>query len=74
MIEKYVAIPLIQRAVLNSNNFSVYFQSFVEAYDIASDPHQMENLGFDMLPSERTQYSLYLDKLKQCQGDSCHNS
>lgn len=49
----------------------VFFQNFVEAYDMFIDPFQMTNLGFDMLPSERTQYSLSLDKLKQCQGASC---
>lgn len=48
-----------------------FFQSFVEAYDLFADPFQMNNLGFDMLPSERSTYSLHLDKLKQCGGKSC---
>jgi N-acetylglucosamine-6-sulfatase len=44
---------------------------FVEAYDLAGDLHQMTNLGFDMLPSVRAHYSLAVDHLAKCSGDSC---
>lgn len=52
-------------------HLSLFLQSFVEAYDLFADPFQLANLGFDMLPSERSTYSLHLEKLRQCEGRKC---
>ncbi|XP_030387097.1 N-acetylglucosamine-6-sulfatase-like [Scaptodrosophila lebanonensis] len=47
-------------------------ENFVEAYDLAQDPYQMNNLGFDMLPIERALYSLLLHNLTKCAGPACY--
>lgn len=46
-------------------------ENFAEAYDLTTDPYQMENLAFEMLPSERAIYSLILKNLTKCIGSSC---
>ncbi|XP_059619432.1 N-acetylglucosamine-6-sulfatase-like [Phlebotomus argentipes] len=46
-------------------------QHFAEAYDLLSDPYQMHNLAFEMLPSERAIYSLVLKNLTTCIGPTC---
>lgn len=46
-------------------------ENFVEAYDLSVDPYQIDNIGFDMLPSSRAQYSLALANFKTCIGENC---
>lgn len=48
-------------------------EGFVEMFDLHNDPYQMDNLAFDMLPSERTMYSFALSKLEICGGDTCRH-
>uniref|UniRef100_A0A182JMF2 Sulfatase N-terminal domain-containing protein n=1 Tax=Anopheles atroparvus TaxID=41427 RepID=A0A182JMF2_ANOAO len=47
-------------------------EQFVEAYDLSKDLYQMVNVGYDMLPSVRTKYSLALTNLTTCIGSTCH--
>lgn len=46
-------------------------EQFAEAYDLRSDPYQLRNVAFGMLPSLRNQYSMALAKLAACAGASC---
>lgn len=50
----------------------LFFQNFVEAYDIANDLYQMKNIGFEILPSIRAKYSLAIQNLTACVGHTCH--
>ncbi|XP_050075402.1 N-acetylglucosamine-6-sulfatase-like [Anopheles maculipalpis] len=47
-------------------------QNFVEAYDISNDLYQMDNIGYEILPSVRAKYSLALQNLSACVGPTCH--
>uniref|UniRef100_A0A6B2EJ55 Putative sulfatase n=1 Tax=Phlebotomus kandelakii TaxID=1109342 RepID=A0A6B2EJ55_9DIPT len=46
-------------------------EHFAEAYELLSDPYQMNNLAFEMLPSTRAIYSLILKNLTTCIGPTC---
>uniref|UniRef100_A0A1B0CQ32 Uncharacterized protein n=2 Tax=Lutzomyia longipalpis TaxID=7200 RepID=A0A1B0CQ32_LUTLO len=46
-------------------------EHFVEAYDLLSDPYQMNNVAYEMLPSSRAIYSLVLKNLTNCIGSTC---
>ncbi|GAB0091512.1 N-acetylglucosamine-6-sulfatase [Sergentomyia squamirostris] len=46
-------------------------EHFAEAYDLLSDPYQISNIAFDMLPSVRAIYSLVLKNLTTCIGMEC---
>ncbi|KAM8718664.1 hypothetical protein ACLKA7_001385 [Drosophila subpalustris] len=53
----------------NLNRIYCEFQdseNFVEAYDLARDPYQLHNIGYDMLPIERALYSILLKNLTKC--------
>ncbi|KAL7742634.1 hypothetical protein ACLKA6_002002 [Drosophila palustris] len=55
----------------NLNRIYCEFQdseNFVEAYDLARDPYQLHNIGYDMLPIERALYSILLKNLTKCVG------
>lgn len=47
-------------------------ENFVEAYDIAKDLYQMNNVGYEILPSVRAKYSLALQNLSACIGPTCN--
>uniref|UniRef100_A0A182K5F3 Sulfatase N-terminal domain-containing protein n=1 Tax=Anopheles christyi TaxID=43041 RepID=A0A182K5F3_9DIPT len=47
-------------------------EHFVEAYDIADDLYQMNNIGYYILPSIRAKYSLALQNLTSCVGPTCN--
>uniref|UniRef100_A0A182WAT6 J domain-containing protein n=1 Tax=Anopheles minimus TaxID=112268 RepID=A0A182WAT6_9DIPT len=47
-------------------------QHFVEAYDIAKDLYQMDNIAYEILPSIRAKYSLALQNLTACVGPTCN--
>uniref|UniRef100_A0A182T8A8 Sulfatase N-terminal domain-containing protein n=1 Tax=Anopheles maculatus TaxID=74869 RepID=A0A182T8A8_9DIPT len=47
-------------------------QNFVEAYDIANDLYQMDNIAYEILPSVRAKYSLALQNLSACVGPTCN--
>lgn len=46
-------------------------QSFVEMYDLKSDPHQLENIVKKVDPSVLQVMNQRLIKLQSCQGNSC---
>lgn len=47
-------------------------QSFVEVYDLKSDPHQLENVVKKVDPSVLQVMNQRLIKLQSCHGESCH--
>uniref|UniRef100_A0A182NN85 Sulfatase N-terminal domain-containing protein n=1 Tax=Anopheles dirus TaxID=7168 RepID=A0A182NN85_9DIPT len=47
-------------------------QNFVEAYDISNDLYEMNNIGYEILPSIRAKYSLALQNLTSCIGPTCN--
>lgn len=47
-------------------------ENFVEAYDLAKDPYQLNNIGYDLLPIERALYGILLKNLTKCAGKSCY--
>ena len=48
-------------------------ENYQEAYDLSTDVHQLENIGFDILPSMQAHYQILIDNLRACKGDSCRN-
>ncbi|XP_062560664.1 N-acetylglucosamine-6-sulfatase-like [Armigeres subalbatus] len=46
-------------------------EHFTEAYDLANDMYQIENVAYDLLPSIRAKYDLALTNLTQCAGATC---
>lgn len=46
-------------------------EHYQEAYDLNNDFYQLENIGFDILPSEQAHYQIMVENLKLCKGDSC---
>uniref|UniRef100_A0A8C9X2K5 N-acetylglucosamine-6-sulfatase n=1 Tax=Sander lucioperca TaxID=283035 RepID=A0A8C9X2K5_SANLU len=46
-------------------------ESFVEVYNLVSDPHQLENVWKKMDPTFLQAMNQQLIKLQSCQGDSC---
>lgn len=46
-------------------------ESYQEAYDLNNDFYQLENIGYDILPSIQAKYLLLIDNLKICKGPSC---
>ncbi|XP_034490207.1 N-acetylglucosamine-6-sulfatase-like isoform X2 [Drosophila innubila] len=48
------------------------FENFVEAYDLARDPYQLHNIGFDLLSIERAMYGILLKNLTKCASKACH--
>lgn len=48
-------------------------ENFVEAYDVNDDPHQINNIGYDLLPIEHAFYSLALVNLTRCAGSQCND-
>ncbi|XP_055536141.1 N-acetylglucosamine-6-sulfatase-like isoform X2 [Wyeomyia smithii] len=46
-------------------------ENFVEAYDLTNDLYQVNNIAYDMLPSIRAKYSLALNNLTECVGETC---
>lgn len=48
-------------------------QSFVEMYDLKSDPHQLENVVKKVDPSVLQAMNQRLIKLQSCKGQSCRN-
>lgn len=48
-------------------------QSFVEMYDLKSDPHQLENVVKKVDPSVLQVMNQRLIKLQSCKGETCRN-
>ncbi|XP_017476394.1 PREDICTED: N-acetylglucosamine-6-sulfatase-like [Rhagoletis zephyria] len=48
-------------------------ENFVEAYDVEDDPHQINNIGYELLPIEHAFYNLALANLTRCAGSSCND-
>ncbi|XP_034752897.1 glucosamine (N-acetyl)-6-sulfatase (Sanfilippo disease IIID), b [Etheostoma cragini] len=48
-------------------------ESFVEVYNLVSDPHQLENVWKKMDPTFLQAMNQQLIKLQSCQGDSCRD-
>jgi N-acetylglucosamine-6-sulfatase len=46
-------------------------ENYQEAYDLDNDFYQMENIGFEILPSIQAKYQIIVENLKSCRGDSC---
>lgn len=46
-------------------------EEFQEAYDLESDEQQLENIGFDILPSMQAHYQIMIENLQNCAGTSC---
>ncbi|XP_052861776.1 N-acetylglucosamine-6-sulfatase-like [Anopheles cruzii] len=47
-------------------------EHFVEAYDLSKDLYQMENVGYNTLPSVKAKYSLAITNLSACIGPTCN--
>lgn len=45
-------------------------ERYQEAYDLSTDFYQLENIGFDILPSQQALYQIAVEDLKTCRGDS----
>lgn len=52
---------------------SLCVQSFVEVYNLASDPYQLENIVKKVDPAVLQAMNQRLIKLQSCEGDSCRN-
>uniref|UniRef100_UPI0037E96728 glucosamine (N-acetyl)-6-sulfatase (Sanfilippo disease IIID), b n=1 Tax=Semicossyphus pulcher TaxID=241346 RepID=UPI0037E96728 len=48
-------------------------ESFVEVYNLTSDPHQLENIVKKVDPTVLQAMNQRLIKLQSCEGDSCRN-
>ncbi|XP_034458701.1 glucosamine (N-acetyl)-6-sulfatase (Sanfilippo disease IIID), b isoform X1 [Hippoglossus hippoglossus] len=48
-------------------------ESFVEVYNLTSDPHQLENIVKKVDPTILQEMNQRLIKLQSCEGDSCRN-
>lgn len=48
-------------------------QSFVEVYNLTSDPHQLENIVKKVDPALLQVMNQRLIKLQSCMGDSCRD-
>lgn len=48
-------------------------QSFVEVYDLTSDPHQLENIVKKVDPAILQAMNQRLIKLQSCEGASCRD-
>lgn len=46
-------------------------ESYQEAYDLDTDFYQLENVGFNILPSVQAKYQIIIENLKTCRGSSC---
>lgn len=44
---------------------------YQEAYDLHEDFYQLENIGYDILPSVQAKYLILIDNLKTCKGAKC---
>uniref|UniRef100_A0AAQ4PUX8 N-acetylglucosamine-6-sulfatase n=1 Tax=Gasterosteus aculeatus aculeatus TaxID=481459 RepID=A0AAQ4PUX8_GASAC len=49
-------------------------ESFVEVYNLTSDPHQLENIVKQVDPAVLQSMNQRLIKLQSCQGDSCRDN
>lgn len=64
----------IRHFARNTNKLYCEFrdtEEFIEAYDLHLDTYQMNNLGYEMLPSELAMYALSLKNLTKCIGNTC---
>lgn len=52
---------------------SLCLQSFVEVYNLTSDPYQLENIVKKVDPTVLQAMNQRLIKLQSCEGDSCRN-
>lgn len=59
--------------VTHPSSLSV-FQSFVEVYNLTSDPHQLENIVKKVDPTLLQTMNQRLIKLQSCVGVSCRNT
>lgn len=46
-------------------------ENFYEAYDLANDVYQLDNIAYDILPSIQARYQLIIEHFKRCVGDDC---
>lgn len=46
-------------------------ESYQEAYDLNDDYYQLDNIGYDILPSVQAKYLILIDNLKSCKGANC---
>jgi N-acetylglucosamine-6-sulfatase len=46
-------------------------ENYQEAYDLNADFHQLDNIGFDLLPSIQGRYQIIIEDLEKCKGESC---
>ncbi|XP_016092522.1 N-acetylglucosamine-6-sulfatase-like [Sinocyclocheilus grahami] len=56
-----------------ASQLSLILQSFVEVYNLTSDPHQLENIVKKVDPTLLQIMNQRLIKLQSCTGDSCRN-
>lgn len=71
LFEKGVASCFVRKREAHLCRFLL--QSFVEMYDLKSDPHQLENVVKKVDPSVLQVMNQRLIKLQSCQGQSCRN-
>ena len=50
---------------------SLYFQNFIELYDLTQDPDQLKNLAYQVSKETISDLSKRLLRLKKCHGKSC---
>lgn len=46
-------------------------ESYQEAYELDNDYDELENIGFDILPSVQAKYQIIIQNLRNCKGDQC---
>lgn len=44
---------------------------YQEAYDLNDDLYQVNNIGYELLPSVQARYQLIIENLRRCKGDDC---
>lgn len=45
--------------------------SYQEAYDLDNDFYQLDNVGFEILPSVQAKYQIIVENLRSCKASSC---
>ena len=46
-------------------------ENYQEAYDLNEDLYQLNNIGYDILPSVQAKYLIMVEDLKTCKGETC---
>ncbi|CAL7944854.1 unnamed protein product [Xylocopa violacea] len=64
----------IRRVSPNFNNIFCIFEDnkhYIEAYNVTTDPYQMENIGYSMKHHHRYRFRKTLKKISACKNEEC---